>query len=329
MANKEIAFAFEYEGRVVQLPITPEDIEISYPGSNKTVNIIQLGQVNLLKKRNLATFKIESWFPDENWYPGIRTSSRFENSNFYVSFFEKIRDDRKPCWFYIYGLNFNMQVSIEDFTQERRGGEHEDLYYTLQLKEYRPFAVQEIPVTDDMKFLSKKTPILTPTEITIGSTVTVNGTLHRDSFGNNPGKTLNNFTGRVSLINKNGSHPYHIIDTSGGWLGWVDAKSIELSPTQITGLPIVSRPKTTSGVGTKGTTKKSSDGVEAKKSADGTVKIKNRDGEVIEIIDIANWNGAEKTKAMNEMLKVYEYTTIQAMSKESTSSKKAPMYIGN
>lgn len=323
MANKEISFAFEYDdGRIVHLPITPEDIEISYPGSNKAVNIIQLGQVNLLKKRNLATFTIESWFPDESWYPGVRTSGRFEDSSFYVSFFEKIRDDRKPCWFYIFGLNFNMQVSIESFTHERRGGEHEDLYYTLQLKEYRPFAVQEVPVTEDMTFLSKKTPILEPTEITIGSTVIVNGTLHRDSYGSNPGKTLNNFTGRVSLINKSGSHPYHIIDTSGGWLGWVNREAIGLSPSQITGMPIMSRPKSTSA-----SAKKSSKGVEAKKSADGTVTIKNMFGEVIETVDVANWKGAEKTKAMHEMLKVDLYTTKQKMMKENI--KKAPMYIGD
>lgn len=323
MANKEIAFAFEYEGRVVQLPITPEDIEISYPGSNKTVNIIQLGQVNLLKTRNLATFTIESWLPDEDWYPGIRTEGRFKKSKYYVNFFEKIRDAKKPCLFLIYGLNVSMQVSIESFTHERRGGEHEDLYYTLQLKEYRPFAIQEVPVTEDMTFLSKKTPILEPTEITIGSTVVVNGTLHRDSYGSNPGKTLNNFTGKVNLINKKGSHPYHITDTSGGWLGWVNAEAIGLSSSQTTGLPIASRPKTTSS------TKKSSKGVTAKETTGGTIKLLNWNNEVIETVDVANWKGGEKTKAMYEMLKVYEYTTKQAMSKESTSPKKAPMYIGN
>ena len=82
----QIAFAFEYDDRVIQLPITPEDIEISYPGSNKTVNIIQLGQVNLLKTRNLATFSIKSWFPDEDWYPGIRTTGRFISFPPYDSF---------------------------------------------------------------------------------------------------------------------------------------------------------------------------------------------------------------------------------------------------
>lgn len=251
MANKEIAFAFEYDGRVIQLPITPEDLEISYPGSNTTTNIIKLGEVNLLRTRKLATLTIKSWFPDENWYPGIRTSGGFKKSDFYVKFFERIRDERKPCLFMVYGLKISMYVSIESFTTTRKGGEHEDLYYTLSLKEYRPFSVRELPKpveTDEeetMEVLDKKTPILTPSEITIGTTVIVNGTLHRDSYGSNPGKTLNNYTGAVNLMNKKGTHPYHIVSPSGGWLGWVNKDSLSIANTQIAGIPLASKPKNT------------------------------------------------------------------------------------
>lgn len=285
MANKEIAFAFEYDNRVIQLPITPEDLEISYPGSNKTVNVIQLGQVNLLKTRNLATFTIKSWLPDEDWYPGIRTTGRFKKSSYYEKFFNRIRDDRKPCNFYVYGLNFSMQVSIESFTTTRKGGEHEDLYYTLSLKEYRPFSVRELPqiVQEEseevLETLDKKTPILEPTEITIGATVTVNGTLHRDSYGSNPGKTLTNYTGRVNLINKKGSHPYHITNTSGGWLGWVNKEALGLAPEQTTGIPLASRPKNTSNTKSNKTT--------------GTTAV-------------ANATGKEKTEGIKNQLNQYK-----------------------
>ena len=283
MANKEIAFAFEYEGRVIQLPITPEDIEITYPGNNKSADVILLGEINLLKTRKLATFTIKSWFPDEDWYPGIRTTGRFRKSSYYVKFFEKIRDAKKPCDFYIYGLNFNMKVSIETFTHQRKGGEHEDLYYTLALKEYRPFSVRELPQIiqeesgETLETLDKKTPILEPTEITIGATVTVNGTLHRDSYGGNPGKTLSNYTGRVNLINKKGTHPYHITNTSGGWLGWVNSEAVGLASEQITGVPIASRPTTKSNNSGKKTTQ-----------------------------DVANSKGKEKIKNVNELLNTYK-----------------------
>lgn len=296
MANKEIAFAFEYEGRVIQLPITPEEIEITYPGNNKSADVILLGEINLLKTRKLATFTIKSWFPDEDWYPGIRTTGRFRKSSYYVKFFEKIRDAKKPCDFYIYGLNFNMRVSIETFTHQRKGGEHEDLYYTLALKEYRPFSVRELPqiVQEEseeiLETLDKKTPVLEPTEITIGTTVVVNGTLHGDSYGGNPGKTLNNYTGRVSLINKKGSHPYHIINTSGGWLGWVNDKALTISSEQISGLPMASRPKQTTTTTHIASSRMKHDG----------------GGRKFTIQEVANSKGKEKINSMNQLLTTYK-----------------------
>lgn len=294
MANTEIAFAFEYDDRVVQLPITPEDIEITYPGNNKTTDIILLGEVNLLKTRKLATFTIKSWLPDEDWYPGIRTTGKFKDSSYYVKFFEKIRDAKKPCWFFIYGLDFSMQVSIESFTKQRKGGEHEDLYYTLSLKEYKPFAVRELPQIiqeeseEVLESLDKKTPTLEPTDYTVGTTVIVNGTLHRDSYGSNPGKTLTNYTGRISLINNKGSHPYHIINASGGWLGWVNKDALSLSPEQITGLPMASRPQTTSSSSKKTTTQ-----------------------------DAANNTGTKKISNMKELLSTYKNLALTYLHNES------------
>lgn len=244
--NQEISFVFEYENEeLVQLPITPSDFQVKYAGNNKTTNIISLGEVNLLKSRKLATFSIEAWLPDEDWYPDIRTSGRFKPSQFYVDFFERVRDSKKPCRLMIYGLDFIMNVSIESFTTTRKGGEHEDLYFVLEMKEYRPFGVTELP-KETTEVLDKKTPTLQPTELTIGTTVIVNGVLHSDSYGGGAGKTLVNYTGAVNLINKKGTHPYHIVNTSGGWLGWVDKDSLSISPNQITGIPLNNRPKKSS-----------------------------------------------------------------------------------
>ena len=319
MADTEIAFVFEYDNRLVQLPITPEDIEIQYPGNNKTANIIAIGEVSLLKSRKLATFSIKSWFPDEDWYPGIRTRGNFENSKFYVDFFEKIRTDKKPCWLYIYGLNFNMQVSIESFTHQRKGGEHEDLYYTLGLKEYRPFSVRELPKIiqeesgDVLETLDKKTPILEPTDITVGTTVVVNGKLHRDSYGSNPGKTLSNYTGRVSLINKKGSHPYHIINSSGGWLGWVNKESVSIASEQITGLPMASRPQQSSSPKSKSTTtdtNKNSSVTSINPEGIPKLDLKKFVADVKasspSTQDVANSKGKEKTENMNKLLDTYK-----------------------
>ena len=324
MANEEIVFAFEYDNRIVILPITPEDIEITYPGDNKSANIIQLGEISLLKKRKLATFTINSWFPDDNYYPGIKTSGRFEDSNFYVDFFEKIRNDKKPCLFIIYGLNISMDVSIESFVQERRGGEHEDLYYTLSFKEYKSYSIKELPTkvqeesSEILETVDKKTPTLEPTEITVGTTVIVNGTLYSDSYGNNPGKSLSNYTGAVNLINKKGTHQYHIVTTDGKWLGWVNREALSIASTQISGIPLASRPKKTqhetnttktTGLSLIGATLASN-----KYMGEGLTSAT-----LVSTRIVSEAKGQEKTKAMNQLEKQYTLTLRDMFNVTNTS----------
>lgn len=67
-----------------------------------------------------------------------------------------------------------------------------------------------------------KDPIPTPDKgVTVGDTVIVNGKLHKDSNGRNPGSTLKNFKGVVEFIVKDRPYPYHIKGK-----GWVSAASI-------------------------------------------------------------------------------------------------------
>ena len=63
-------------------------------------------------------------------------------------------------------------------------------------------------------------------KIGIGSDVIVNGRLHRDSYGSGPGQMRTNYRGKVNFINMKGSHPYHVTQPDGGWLGWVTASSV-------------------------------------------------------------------------------------------------------
>lgn len=236
----DIGLYFEYEGQVIQLPVNPEKLEISYRGNNKNVEIIQLGEVSILKKKKLGTIKFESWFPYESWWPGIRTKGQFESVDFYKNFFTNLQNIGKPCRFIVTGINYNTLVSIEKFNYYNQGGDYEDCYYSLELKEYVPYQVKiltpttlsnsdtannnELPVIGSMD-----KPTINPEEITVGCTVVLNGTLHKDSYGNGPGQTKSNFKCKVNFIKKGNAYPYHVTTESGGWLGWVKESDLKLS----------------------------------------------------------------------------------------------------
>lgn len=243
----DIGFFLEYEGQVVQLPVNPEKLEVSVDGNNKSTEIIQIGEITLIKKKKLAKISWESWLPYESWWTGIRTKGSFQSADFYVDFITKIREACKPCRLVITGVGLSTLVSIEDFEWWRQGGDHEDTYYSIDLKEYKEFSIAVLapkaspnpgttttqtttqPVTSVGTTQPEAKANPTPTQITIGCEVILNGTVHYDSYGSKPGKTFTNYRGKVNLINKKGSHPYHVTTPSGGWLGWVLESAVKLA----------------------------------------------------------------------------------------------------
>lgn len=240
----DIGFFINYDGQVVQLPVNPEKVEVKFSGNNSTTEIIQLGEINLLKDRKLAEISFSSFFPQDDWFPAIRTRGQFKRPDFYKSFFEGIQEDKKPCRLIITGLNITMKTSVENFSYYHQGGDHEDAYYSLDFKEYRDYHITQIPIAPSLKRptapaksstapAKSSTPQpakpATPAQITKGCDVILNGRVHYDSYGSKPGKTFSNYKGKVNFINMKGSHPYHVTTPSGGWLGWVTKESVVLA----------------------------------------------------------------------------------------------------
>ena len=231
----DIGFFFNDDNLIVQLPINPPDIEVSYSGNNKTSEVIKLGEINRLRNRKLADIKFNSWFPFDTWFPGIRTKGKFESCKYYKDFFTELMNSEKPVRFIVTGIDINMLVSVEDFNFTHKAGEGEDAYYSLVLKEYKDYKVKEsnlqLKTTDKEETKVQEVKVeqkRKDTQITIGSPVILNGRVHIDSYGGKPGKLFTDYTCRVSLINKRGTHIYHITTPEGSPLGWVKKDQVKL-----------------------------------------------------------------------------------------------------
>ena len=236
----DIGFFINYNKLVVQLPVNPDKISVSFKGNSTTSEIIQLGEINLLKDRKLRELSFSSFFPYDKWFPGIRTLGEFKQPEFYKDFFTGIMEDKKPCRLIITGLNITIKCSIEEFEYYHQAGDHEDAYYSIKLKEYRDYGVAEIAVVSSsvsqlvassatLSQSPKPAKSIAAEQITIGCNVILNGRVHIDSYGNKPGKTFKNYKCKVNLMNMKGSHPYHITTLSGEWLGWASAESVVLA----------------------------------------------------------------------------------------------------
>lgn len=231
----DIGIFFTYKNRVIQIPVNPEKITVTVSGNNETVEVISLGQISRLKNRNLKDISFESFFPYESWFPAVRTRGDFRKPKFYKNFFEDLMNNREAATLSITGLGIDMDVSIENFEYYHQAGDHEDAYYSLEIKEYIYHKIDDITDKISTTASTQSSPQTTeivnsiaPTQVTIGCEVILNGTVHYDSYGAKPGKTFSNYRGKVNFINKKGSHPYHITTPSGGWLGWVVESAVKV-----------------------------------------------------------------------------------------------------
>lgn len=240
----DIGFFIEYEGEVVQFPVNPDKVTISTAGNNKSSEIISIGEITLIKKRKLTTIAWQSFLPQQSWFPAIRTMGNFKGIDFYLSFINRIREDCKPCRLVITGIGVSSKVSIESFEYYHQGGDHEDCYYSINLKEYKDYVISKISIDQtqaDRGTTSLQKQRTQPNardvnkagvvaaEVTVGCEVILSGRVHYDSYGARPGRTFTNYRGKVNLVNKQGSHPYHVTTPAGGWLGWVEPESVKLA----------------------------------------------------------------------------------------------------
>ena len=84
---------------------------------------------------DLAKITIESFFwQDKNYLP----------SAMYVNWLEKWQKSKKPATLIVTRLNYSMLVTCENFSHWINAGEEEDVYFTLDLQEYRPHGAKKL-----------------------------------------------------------------------------------------------------------------------------------------------------------------------------------------
>lgn len=221
---------FLYNREIMQLPVVPDKLVLESPGNNKTVEVIGIGEINLLRTRKLATLEINSFFPINATLPFIQTSSNFRTPDEYMTFFSAIRNQKKPCRLIVTGINFlSMLVSIEKASFSVEGGD-DDVSYTLSLKEYREFTSRQVVLNPAVQLDNPAEVAVTissvqrdKTGFAIEDLVTVNGNYFYTSYGESPYGIFNSYSGKIIHIVTDTTrlYRYSIASPDGSPMGWV------------------------------------------------------------------------------------------------------------
>lgn len=115
-------------------PVNPTDFSVSVTHKNTVVNVVTVGDVNLVGKTGLREVVIASFFPDKD-YNFSMNDSRKEPTD-YVDLIERWRKAGEPVRIIITGAGLNMECTIESFAFGEQDGTG-DIYFTLNLKEYK------------------------------------------------------------------------------------------------------------------------------------------------------------------------------------------------
>ncbi|MDC2909824.1 LysM peptidoglycan-binding domain-containing protein [Clostridioides difficile] len=141
-----MAYDFYLDG--VQLPIAPGKLEIKVTNKNKTVDLINTGEVNILKKEGLSEISFEAEFT-HNKLPFYRGA--FKDVQFFLSKLELLKTDCKPFQFIVSRelgnkvlFNTNRKVSLEEYTIVEDAENGSDFKVAIKLKQYRDYSTKKL-----------------------------------------------------------------------------------------------------------------------------------------------------------------------------------------
>lgn len=220
------------------LPIAPEKLQIKINNANKTITLIDEGEINILKTAELTDVEFECMIPQFQ-YPFASYSSGFKSAAYFLDCLEKLKTEKKPFQFIVSRatpggkvlFSTNIKVSMENYTITEQAKDGFDLRVKIKMKQYREYGTKTVEVKSTGTAAATATRADSSTQdkpVTIGCDVIVNGRLHGTSYGDAPGQMRTNYRGKINFINLQGTHPYHVTTPEGGWLGWVTAESVKV-----------------------------------------------------------------------------------------------------
>lgn len=138
------------EGREINIPVLPAKLNVSSPGKNERVTVLELGEVLLLRKKALRILSWESFFPSSR---APYTTGEIKDPVSIIQAIQKARDTKTPVRFLITGtdLDCNLRMGIDSFEYEERSGELGDLYYTIKLYEWKDYSPKKIVLPEKKK----------------------------------------------------------------------------------------------------------------------------------------------------------------------------------
>lgn len=136
------------------LPIAPSKLQMKINGRNKTLTLINEGEINILKKAGLTDIDFDALIPQVK-YPFASYKDGFKGAAYFLDEFERMKTSQDPFQYIVVRtspdgkmlFNTNIKVSLEDYkiTEDAKNGF--DLSVSINLKQYKDYGTKTCKVT--------------------------------------------------------------------------------------------------------------------------------------------------------------------------------------
>lgn len=142
-----------YLGNVL-LPIPPSKLELKISNNNKTYDLINYSQINVLKNPGLSSLEFEVVLPNTK-YPFAMYKNNFQNAKYYLGVLENLKVNRSAFQFIVVRkfpngkdiFNTNIKVALEEYTITDTTEEGFDTKVKIKLKQYKEYSTKKVQVT--------------------------------------------------------------------------------------------------------------------------------------------------------------------------------------
>jgi len=135
-----------------QMPVMPSKVQVKINNKNKTLNLINEREINILKAAGLSTVSFELLLP-QSPYP---FSNGAVNAKPYTDFFERLKVNREPFQWILSRQRpsgemmfySNITVSMEDYQITEDAEEGLDVKVKINLKQYQPYGTKLLVIQE-------------------------------------------------------------------------------------------------------------------------------------------------------------------------------------
>jgi nucleoid-associated protein YgaU len=128
-----------------EMPITPANLDVKIKGANKTVTLLNQGEVNFLRTPGLTQISV----------PFVLPTLTGKGAAYYLAMFEKLKSEKQTTIFMLTRttpdgrllFDTNFKVSIEDYSIQEDATKGLDVTVSVEMKQWRDYGTKVITVT--------------------------------------------------------------------------------------------------------------------------------------------------------------------------------------